>query len=116
GARAPFVHAALLYRDRDELVADASRFVREALATEGNALAVLGPATASLLEESLGPDAGQVRFGDARAWYARRPPGLRAPFRRRRRRPPPPPAARCAWSPRIRSRSAGRGSTYAASR
>jgi anti-sigma regulatory factor (Ser/Thr protein kinase) len=76
GSRTPFVHAALLYRDRDELAAEASRFVREALATEGSVLAVLTPASAALLEESLGPEARQVRFGDARAYYARMGPML----------------------------------------
>ncbi|MDX6647907.1 MAG: hypothetical protein QOK40_3634 [Miltoncostaeaceae bacterium] len=76
GVRAPFVHSALLYRDRDELAAEASRFVREALATDGSVLAILSPASAGLLQESLGPEGGRVRFGDARAWYARMGPML----------------------------------------
>jgi anti-sigma regulatory factor (Ser/Thr protein kinase) len=71
GARAPFVHRALLYRDEADMAPEACRFLVDALESGGRAVAVLAPPEADVLREALGPAAKEVQFAPARDWYGR---------------------------------------------
>jgi anti-sigma regulatory factor (Ser/Thr protein kinase) len=71
GARAPFVHRALLYRDEADMATEACRFLVDALERGGLALAVLEPPEADVLQEALGPAARDVQFAPAGDWYRR---------------------------------------------
>jgi anti-sigma regulatory factor (Ser/Thr protein kinase) len=64
-----FQHDAFLYASDEELVEAMVPFVRDGM-TRGHATVAVTPAcNLALLRDGLGPDADQVRFVDAAAWY-----------------------------------------------
>jgi anti-sigma regulatory factor (Ser/Thr protein kinase) len=67
----PFRHSALVYESQDEYLARAVPFLKEGLeAGEGAVVAHTKPGLA-MMRETLGPDAGRVRFVDVGSAYSR---------------------------------------------
>jgi CheY-like chemotaxis protein len=62
-------HEALVYSNADDLVAGAAPFLREGLAADDVALAVLRESRSELLREALDDDASRIEFVDAVGWY-----------------------------------------------
>lgn len=65
----PFVHRALMYATREELVSGSVPFIDEGLRSGHRVLVIVHPANLEPLRSALGARADHVRFTSSEAWY-----------------------------------------------